>query len=83
MSDSATAETSKAANKICRDMHIKRHTSEPRKQNQNAVERYVQEAKRGVVTLLDRVGAPDKVGSMLRPSGASCTTSPPTPSWDG
>ena len=49
MSDNATAETSKAANKICREMRIKRHTSEPHKQNQNPVERSVQDVKRDTV----------------------------------
>ena len=59
MSDNATAETSKAVDKVCRDYAIKQRTSEPRKQNQNFVERSIQDLKRDVVKLLDRTGAPD------------------------
>ena len=59
MSDNATAETSHKVADIERKYAIKHHTSETRKQNQNPVERPIQNVKRDAVKLLDRTGAPD------------------------
>ena len=59
MSDSANEEASAEVKRICRKFQMKQRYSEPYKQNQNRVEREIQNLKRDLIKVLDRTGAPD------------------------
>ena len=61
MSDGARVEASKVVNDIARKFVVKQRYSAPRKQNQNPVERPIQDVKKDTVKLLDRTGAPDNL----------------------
>jgi hypothetical protein len=58
MSDNANAEASKEVLSIPREHGIKARYSEPYKENQNYVERPIQNLKRDTMKLLDRTGVP-------------------------
>ena len=61
MSDGARVEASKVVNDIARKFVVKQRYSAPQKQNQNPVERPIQDLKKDTVKLLDRTGAPDNL----------------------
>ena len=58
-SDNARMETLGAWGKICRRYNIAQSTTEPHSPQQNPAERRIQEVKKHVNHIMDRVGAPD------------------------
>jgi hypothetical protein len=60
-SDNAKMETGHAFTAICRKYNIKQSTTEPHHPQQNPAERQIQDVKRQVNLIMDRVGCPDMV----------------------
>jgi hypothetical protein len=58
-SDNAKMETGHAFTAICRKYNIKQSTTEPHHPQQNPAERQIQDVKRQVNLIMDRVGCPD------------------------